>query len=228
MAEQVSLGNSVPPQKIMRALLQQAPPVIPVLVINSLDTVIPMAEALVRGGLNVLEVTLRSTIAWEAIELIQHHVPSALVGAGTVIHPNQLQQLVQHKVAFAVSPGITDELMTAANESHMPLLPGIANASQIMMGLEQGFNCFKFFPAAASGGVNALKSFYGPFDEVAFCPTGGISTQNCVSYLELPNVLCVGGSWVVPEYLVESANWGQIESLAADAASIHIKKASQF
>lgn len=200
----------------IRHIMQQAP-VVPVLVIRDLNKAAPLAKALVNGGLNVLEITLRSDVALDAIERIQSEVPSAIVGAGTVTNEQQLAELDKRSVAFAVSPGLTPTLLSSANQYKVALLPGVANASQIMMGMEFGYENFKFFPAEASGGVAALKSFYGPFSALRFCPTGGISPSNFKQYLALPNVECVGGTWVAPDDLVESNNWGEIERLASAA-----------
>ncbi|PWK50809.1 bifunctional 4-hydroxy-2-oxoglutarate aldolase/2-dehydro-3-deoxy-phosphogluconate aldolase [Pleionea mediterranea] len=200
----------------IRHIMQQAP-VVPVLVIRDLEKAVPLAKALVNGGLNVLEITLRSDVALEAIERIQADVPNAIVGAGTVTNEQQLAELDKRNVAFAVSPGLTPKLLSSAESYKVALLPGVANASQIMMGMEYGYENFKFFPAEASGGIAALKSFYGPFNSLRFCPTGGISPSNFKQYLDLPNVECVGGTWVAPDDLIEANNWGEIERLAKAA-----------
>ncbi|NVJ48837.1 MAG: bifunctional 4-hydroxy-2-oxoglutarate aldolase/2-dehydro-3-deoxy-phosphogluconate aldolase [Gammaproteobacteria bacterium] len=196
--------------------MQQAP-VVPVLVINQLEHAVPLAKALVSGGLKVLEITLRSDVALAAIEQIIAHVPEAIVGAGTVVNEAQLKALDERNVAFAVSPGLTPTLLAAAEHYEVALLPGVANASQIMQGMEFGYQNFKFFPAEVSGGVPALKSFAGPFAQLQFCPTGGISAANYQSYLALDNVSCVGGTWVAPNDLVNSEQWSSITELARAA-----------
>lgn len=196
--------------------MQQCP-VVPVLVINDLATAVPLAEALVAGGLKVLEVTLRSDVAMDAIRNIKQNVPDAIVGAGTVVNETQLKKLEQLAADFAVSPGLTPRLLANAEHYQVPLLPGIANASQIMLGMEYGYENFKFFPAEVNGGVAALKSLGGPFSSIRFCPTGGVSEQNFKDYLALPNVECVGGTWVAPTELVENGKWDEIEQLAKAA-----------
>ncbi len=206
----------------MRQIMQQAP-VVPVLVIRDLQTAVPLAKALVSGGLKVLEITLRSDIALSAIERIKNEVPDAIVGAGTVINEKQLAQLEKLGADFAVSPGITQRLLAALSHYNLPLLPGVANASQIMEGLEHGLQNFKFFPAETSGGVAALKAFAGPFESIRFCPTGGISANTFKSYLSLPNVECVGGTWVAPNELVEAQQWDKITELSKQACSLPIE-----
>jgi 2-dehydro-3-deoxyphosphogluconate aldolase/(4S)-4-hydroxy-2-oxoglutarate aldolase len=198
--------------------MQQAP-VVPVLVIKDLSKAVPLARALVAGGLKVLEITLRSDVALDAIAAIQREVPEAIVGAGTVLQEKQLCELDNLNVSFAVSPGITPQLLASAQHYRVALLPGVANASQIMMGLEYGYQNFKFFPAETSGGIPALKAFAGPFESIRFCPTGGISPSTYQDYLSLPNVECVGGTWVAPNHLVEAEDWQAIEALAREAAS---------
>ncbi len=204
--------------QLMRHIMQQAP-VVPVLVIKDLAKAVPLARALVAGGLNVLEITLRSDVALSAIEAIQNEVPDAIVGAGTVINEKQLCELDNLKVQFAVSPGITTQLLASAQHYKVALLPGVANASQIMTGLEFGYQNFKFFPAETSGGIPALKAFAGPFESIRFCPTGGISPMTFKEYLSLPNVECVGGTWVAPNHLVDAEDWDAIESLAREAVN---------
>jgi 2-dehydro-3-deoxyphosphogluconate aldolase/(4S)-4-hydroxy-2-oxoglutarate aldolase len=198
--------------------MQQAP-VVPVLVIKDLSKAVPLAQALVAGGLKVLEITLRSEVAFEAIAAIQREVPEAIVGAGTVLNEKHLAKLDNLNVQFAVSPGITPQLLASAQHYRVALLPGVANASQIMTGLEFGYQNFKFFPAEASGGIPALKAFSGPFESIRFCPTGGISPATVKDYLSLPNVACVGGTWVAPSHLVEAEDWQAIEALARETAS---------
>lgn len=173
-------------------------PVIPVLVIEDLDHALPIAEALVAGGLPVLEVTLRTPVALEAIGLMKQ-VPGAIVGAGTVLNPTQLDAAAAAGAEFIVSPGLTPALGEAAVASGLAYLPGIANSADIMLGLELGLDRFKFFPAEVLGGVNALKTYASVFGQVRFCPTGGITQDSAPKYLALDAVLCVGGSWMVPK-----------------------------
>ncbi|MEE9434778.1 MAG: bifunctional 4-hydroxy-2-oxoglutarate aldolase/2-dehydro-3-deoxy-phosphogluconate aldolase [Sphingorhabdus sp.] len=182
-----------PIEKIMRTA-----PVIPVLVIEDVDDAVPIARALIAGGLNVLEVTLRTPAALEAIAAMRQ-VPGAIVGAGTVTNPKDLQCAIESGAEFIVSPGLTNQLGEAAIETGIPFLPGIANAGDIMRGLDMGLTHFKFFPAEASGGIPALKALSGPFGGCLFCPTGGIKPDTATDWLSLNQVLCVGGSWIVPK-----------------------------
>lgn len=198
-------------EKIMRTA-----PVIPVLVINDIADAVPVAEALVAGGLPVLEVTLRTSCALDAIAEMKR-VKGAIVGAGTVTNPGQLQSSIDAGSEFIVSPGLTDNLAQAAIASDIPFLPGIANASDIMRGLDLGLSHFKFFPAEAAGGVKALKALTGPFGDVQFCPTGGINPGNAGDWLTLAQVLCVGGSWLVQN---DDINTSEIQKRAAQARSI--------
>lgn len=173
-------------------------PVIPVLVIDDLDHALPIAEALVEGGLTALEITLRTPCALDAIKAMKR-VPGAVVGAGTVLNPDDLSRALDAGAEFIVSPGLTPKLGEAAARSEVAFLPGSANAADIMLALEFGFNRLKFFPAVASGGTAALKAIAGPFGQVRFCPTGGITQETAPEWLALPSVLCVGGSWMVPK-----------------------------
>jgi len=191
-------------------------PVIPVIVIDRVEDAVPMAEALVAGGLTVLEVTLRTPAALEAITAMKS-VKGAVVGAGTVLNPAMLGAAIDAGSEFIVSPGLTDNLGKAAVASGIPFLPGIANAGDIMRGLDLGLERFKFFPAATSGGIPALKALAGPFGQARFCPTGGISAANAPEWLALDPVLCVGGSWVVPSGPLDPA---RIEALAKEAAAL--------
>jgi len=189
-------------------------PVVPVLSIAHLDDAVPLARALCAGGLRVLEITLRSDIALAAITEIARAVPEAIVGAGTVLSPTHLQQVIAAGARFAISPGATPELLAAGKTSAIPLLPGIATASEIMVGLSAGYTHFKFFPAESSGGINAIKSFAGPFKGVRFCPTGGIDAALAPHYLKLENVITVGGSWMAPNALIAAKDWAAITELA--------------
>jgi len=196
----------------MHMLCHQAP-VIPVLTITDLAHAVPLAEALVAGGLPVLEVTLRTPTALQAISLMAR-VPGVTIGAGTVLNPNNAREAHQAGATFAVSPGATHPLIDCCEDLGLPLLPGVASASEIMQLIDRGFDLMKFFPAAATGGAAALQSFGGPLSQVHFCPTGGISQDSAKDYLALPNVACVGGSWVAPTKLVQDERWGEIRQLA--------------
>lgn len=172
--------------------------IIPVIVIEELSNAIPLARALFSKGIHVLEVTLRTPVALKAIELLTDTFPEAMIGAGTVANARQLQEVTSVGAKFAISPGLTESLLKAGKDAHIPLIPGIGSVSDLMEGLELGYTHFKFFPAAVAGGIPMLKAIYGPFPHARFCPTGGINEANYKDYLALPNVDCVGGSWVVP------------------------------
>ncbi len=189
-------------------------PVVPVINITQLDDAVPLARALCAGGLRVLEITLRSDVALTAISDIVRAVPEAIVGAGTVLNSLQLEQVIAAGARFAISPGATPELLAAGKTSAIALLPGIATASEIMAGLTAGYTRFKFFPAESSGGINAIKSFAGPFKGVRFCPTGGIDAALAPHYLKLDNVMTVGGSWMLPNALIAAKDWAAITELA--------------
>jgi len=199
-------------------VLRQAP-VVPVLAVADVEDAIPLAEALVAAGLPVLEITLRTAAALEVIARMRS-VSGAIVGAGTVLTADDLRAVQDAGAAFAISPGGTDALYAAARDARVPLLPGIATASELMRGLEHGYRRFKFFPAESSGGVATLKGFAGPFPQVKFCPTGGIDAAKAPSYLALPNVLTVGGSWMVPGDALKAKDWATIANLARAAAAL--------
>ncbi len=201
-----------------RALCQLAP-VIPVIVIKDAARAEGLARALVAGGLPVLEVTLRSDAALDAIRAMAK-VAGGEVGAGTVLTPDDAKRAKDAGAKFAVSPGLTDRLIAACEDLDLPLLPGAVTASEVMRAADAGFDMLKFFPAEAVGGAPALKSLAGPLPKVTFCPTGGISPQNARDYLSLPNVLCVGGSWVATDADVNAANWAAIEDRARTAAAL--------
>lgn len=201
------------------AVLRQAP-VLPVIAISKLEDAVPLARALVAGGLPVLEVTLRSAVAVEAIRAMVREVEGAIVGAGTVLDEDALDAVTQAGARFAISPGATEAIYAAASRATIPLIPAVATASEIMRGLEQGHRRFKFFPAESSGGVSALKSFGGPFSKVKFCPTGGIVAAAAPRYLALSNVITVGGSWMVPGDALAARDFARIEALAREAAKL--------
>lgn len=192
-------------------------PVVPVIVVNKLDQAVPMAKALVEGGVRVLEVTLRTPCALEAIRTIAREVPEAIIGAGTVLNPQQLADVTAAGAQFAISPGLTESLLKAACAGTIPLIPGISTVSELMLGMDHGLRAFKFFPAEASGGVKALQAIAGPFAQVRFCPTGGISLANYRDYLALESVLCIGGSWLVPQDALETGDYARITRLAREA-----------
>jgi 2-dehydro-3-deoxyphosphogluconate aldolase/(4S)-4-hydroxy-2-oxoglutarate aldolase len=195
-------------------------PVIPVLEFGSVDEALHVSEALVAGGLPLLEITLRTPVAMDAMRAVAEKIPGACVGAGTVLTVEQLHAVRDAGAQFAVSPGLTPTLAAGAQDAGISLLPGVATASEAMAALESGFTFLKFFPAQAAGGVPMLKSLYGPLSQLRFCPTGGIDAALAPSYLALPNVVCVGGSWVVPKDAVAAGDWGRIRKLAEDAAAL--------
>ncbi len=201
----------------VRALLKLAP-VIPVFTPENVDDAVQVANALFRGGLPVIEVTLRTPVAMEAIKAMVDAVPDAVIGAGTVLTARQLEDVQAAGGRFAVSPGATDALYAAARDTDLPLLPGVATSSELMRGLEQGLDTFKFFPAVQAGGAAMLSAWNGPFGDVRFCPTGGITAQTASQFLHLPNVLCVGGSWLTTRELLQARDWARIEQLAREAA----------
>lgn len=203
----------------LEAVLRRGP-VVPVIVIESLAHAVPLARALVQGGLTVLEVTLRTPVALDAVRAIRAEVEGAICGVGTVLTPGQLAESEAAGAAFAVSPGTTPNLLDAAADSAVPLLPGAATASEIMALLERGITLQKFFPAEAAGGAAALGSFASPLARARFCPTGGVTPANAKAYLSLPNVLCVGGSWMLPKPAVQAGDWEQVQRLAAEASAL--------
>ncbi len=194
-------------------------PVVPVLVIEDLAHAGPLAQALVAGGLPALEVTLRTSAALEAIRIMTE-VPGGVVGAGTLLTPADVKAAKAAGASFGVSPGATARLLDACADHDLPLLPGAATASEIMWLLEQGYTVQKFFPAEQAGGAAYLKSIGGPIPQVSFCPTGGIGLKNARDYLSLPNVLCVGGSWVAPKDAMARGDWAAITALAVEAAAL--------
>lgn len=201
--------------------LMKAAPVIPVLVVEEVDHAIPLAKALVKGGLPVLEVTLRTPAGLDAIKAMST-VEGAIVGVGTALDANDLRNAVDHGATFAVSPGFTSELGKAANDLSLPLLPGVMTSADIMRARQHGFTDLKFFPASQAGGTAMLKAFGGPFADVSFCPTGGINADTAADYLKLKNVLCVGGSWVAPKNLILNGDWNAITDLATAAARLPV------
>ena len=198
-------------------------PVIPVITVRELAQAVPMAQALVAGGLRVLEVTLRTPQGLPAIEAMRRAVPEAVVGVGTLATAAQFAQADAAGVHFGVSPGLSAELAAAAATVRWPLLPGVMTPSELIAARAAGFATCKLFPAQQAGGIGMLKALYAVFPDVMFCPTGGISRETAPQYLALPNVACVGGSWVVPDEAVRQGDWARIEALARDAAALHLR-----
>ncbi|CDX31998.1 multifunctional 2-keto-3-deoxygluconate 6-phosphate aldolase and 2-keto-4-hydroxyglutarate aldolase and oxaloacetate decarboxylase [Mesorhizobium sp. SOD10] len=195
-------------------------PVIPVLKIANIAAAVPLARALSRGGLRAIEITLRTADALEAIRRVAAEVEEAVVGAGTILDARQFDEAAHAGSKFIVSPGITSQLLDAAKDSPVPLLPGAITPGEIMAAREAGLRFLKFFPAEQSGGIASLKAFASPLADVKFCPTGGITGKNAADYLGLPNVICVGGSWVAPDDLIKAGKWDEIEALAREASKL--------
>jgi len=207
-------------QKFSALQMMQDAPVIPVIVLNDVAHAVPMARALVAGGIRMLEVTLRTPAALACIEAIAKAVPEAVVGAGTVRTRADAQAAANAGALFAVSPGYTSAVGQACRDAGMSLLPGVATGGEIMMAQEDGFTELKFFPAMQAGGPAMLKAWSGPFFDVKFCPTGGVTLQNAPEFMALPNVVCVGGSWLVPADAMAAGDWARITQLARDTASL--------
>jgi 2-dehydro-3-deoxyphosphogluconate aldolase/(4S)-4-hydroxy-2-oxoglutarate aldolase len=201
------------------ALLRRAP-VIPVLTVKDVEDALVQARALIAGGLTVLEITLRTPAAMAAVAALGKAFPSALIGAGTIVEPNQIEAAANAGAGFLVSPGVTPRLLEAAVRSPIPFLPGAATASEAMVLGERGFQALKFFPAEPAGGARYLASLAGPLPDLIFCPTGGIDAQRAGNYLALPNVACVGGSWMVPPGILAAHDFGKVEQLAREASAL--------
>ncbi|MCW2842473.1 MAG: 4-hydroxy-2-oxoglutarate aldolase [Nocardioides sp.] len=195
-------------------------PVVPVVVVDDLAHAVPVARALVAGGLPVIELTLRTPVALDAIRAIADQVPEILVGAGTIVTPGQAKEALDAGAQFLVSPGSTPSLLAAMAETGLPFLPGTATVSEVLAVLEAGLTELKFFPAEASGGAAFLRSIASPVPQARFCPTGGITAGSAPSYLSLPNVGCVGGSWLTPADALAAGDWGRVEELARAAAAL--------
>ena len=204
--------TATPKQEELAALFEQAT-IIPVLTIERLDDAVPLARALIAGGVRTLEVTLRTPVAIESAKAIMADVPEAIVGIGTILNADDLARAEAIGARFGISPGATPDLLKAAAASALPFAPGIATASELMLGLSRGFNLVKFFPAEQSGGIKALRALAGPFPDVRFCPTGGIGEANAASWLAEPNVVAVGGSWLCPAADIRSGNWAGITAI---------------
>lgn len=195
-------------------------PVIPVIVINNIEDAVPMAEALLEGGIRVLEITMRSNCALDAINLINEKLPEAITGAGTLRTSSDAIKAKEAGSVFAVSPGFTKSLSDECKKIGLPLLPGVSTGSEVMMAADEGYNFLKLFPAVAVGGINLLKGFSGPFANIKFCPTGGVKVETAADFLSLPNVPVCGGTWLTPNNLVENKDWAGITKLAKEASAI--------
>lgn len=196
-----------------------AGPVVPVIVITKIEQALPLAKALLDGGIKVMEVTLRTDCGLQAIADIAKAFPESLIGAGTVLTPEQLAQVTEAGAKFAISPGATDALLAAGQAGSIPFIPGVVSPSELMIAQSHGYDHVKFFPAETNGGVKALKALGAPFKGIKICPTGGISINNAPDYLKLDIVDCIGGSWIVPVDLVEAGEWDQITTLCKDAVA---------
>lgn len=197
----------------------QLAPMVPVLTIENLDHAVPLARALVAGGLPVLEITLRTPVAYDAIRAMRAACPEAIVGAGTLRDPGDVERCLESGAQFGVSPGAPARLLDAVAQTPLPFLPGCATPTEAMILADRGYHVVKFFPAEAAGGIAMLKSLAAPLAGVDFCPTGGVSLANARDYLALPNVVTVGGSWVAPAALLENGDWDEIERLAGDTVA---------
>jgi 2-dehydro-3-deoxyphosphogluconate aldolase/(4S)-4-hydroxy-2-oxoglutarate aldolase len=209
-----------PPSPTIDDILKRAP-VVPVLIIEDVAHAVPLGKALVAGGLSVLEVTLRTPAAMDCIERMAGEIEGAVVGAGTVLSAATRRAVAAIGGQFCVSPGL---IGGEGADGPIPLLPGVATATELMAGLAAGFTRFKLFPANIAGGVDALKAFASPFAQARFCPTGGVNAKNAADYLALPNVVCVGGSWVAPTEAVRAGDWGKITDLAREAAALGVSR----
>jgi 2-dehydro-3-deoxyphosphogluconate aldolase/(4S)-4-hydroxy-2-oxoglutarate aldolase len=203
----------------IRDIMRMAP-VIPVLIIERIEHAVPLAQALCAGGLNVLEVTLRTPIALTAIEQMRAAVPEAIVGVGTLTRPGDFEDAANVGAQFGVSPGLTNDLIEAAQDVSFPLLPGVMTPAEVINARLHGYNALKLFPAMQAGGIGMLKALSSVFSDVVFCPTGGITRDSAPQFLALNNVLCVGGSWVAPANLLAAGDWKAIEVLAKEAAQL--------
>ena len=200
--------------------LMRIGPVIPVIVIDRIETAVPLARALVAGGVRVLELTLRTPVALAAVEAIANEVEGAIVGVGTITRAQDFDAAIKAGALFGVSPGLTPELIAAAKDSGLPLLPGVMTPSDVIAARAAGFAQLKLFPAQQAGGIGMLKALGGPFPDVTFCPTGGISAATAAEFLALPNVACVGGSWLTPADAVAAGDWDRITALARETLGL--------
>ena len=207
-------------EKLTSLQVMQDASVIPVIVLNDVAHAVPMARALVAGGIRMLEITLRTSVALDCMRAIANEVPEAVVGAGTIRSAADAKAAKAAGARFGVSPGYTHAVGMACRELDLPLLPGVATGSEIMMAQEDGYTELKFFPAMQAGGPNLLKAWAGPFADIKFCPTGGVSLENAPTLLALPNVVVVGGSWLTPSDVMARGDWAEITKLASEAAAL--------
>lgn len=207
------------PQPGLEPVLTAAP-VVPVVIVDDLKNAVPMAKALVAGGLTAIEVTLRTSAAMEAIKAIAAEVEGANVGVGTVLTGQQLEAAMKAGATFAVSPGATEKLLDAAADLPIPLLPATATVSEMMALIERGYRFAKFFPAEPAGGAKYISALYSPIPQLRFCPTGGVTPESAKVYLKLPNIVCVGGSWMLPKDKIAAGDWAGITALAREAAAL--------
>ena len=214
------MTKTTTPHRDLLLKLFRAARVIPVITIERVEDAVPLARALVAGGVRTLEITLRTAVALDAARAIMAQVPDAIVGLGTVLDARDLKQAAAIGAKFALSPGATPELLDAAANSSLPFVPGIATASELMVALARGFGVVKFFPAVQAGGIAALRALAGPFPQARFCPTGGIGQANAAEWLSEPNVVAVGGSWICPGADIKAGNWDKITALAHRAMEI--------
>lgn len=194
--------------------------VLPVVTAHEVESTVQLSQTLQRGGMHAVEITLRTEAALASIREVKAQVPGLMIAAGTVTNPDELSAAMDAGADFCVSPGLTEQLLRAASEDDIPFVPGVATASEVMLGLDYGYDCFKLFPAVAVGGMALLKSLAGPFPDVRFCPTGGLTPENFQSFLDLPNVVCCGGSWMVANNLIREGQWDEIARLAAAAMAL--------
>lgn len=204
---------------LLLSLLQERN-ILPILHIDNLQNAVPLARALIKGGLKTIEITLRTPNAYDAIKAIIQEVPEAIVGAGTVLNTTHYEQAERTGAKFIVSPGLSNELIDCAKNSEVPLLPGAMTPSELMQAWDKGYSYLKFFPAEAAGGIDFIQALASPFSKIQFCPTGGITQKNVVQWLQLSNVFCVGGSWIAPKQLILAGDWDAISSLAHAAAQL--------
>jgi 2-dehydro-3-deoxyphosphogluconate aldolase/(4S)-4-hydroxy-2-oxoglutarate aldolase len=201
-----------------QALLERCR-VLPVITATDVESTVQLTRTLLSGGMAAVEITLRTEAGLDSIRAVKDQVPEILVAAGTVTNPSELEAAVNAGADFCVSPGLTEQLLRASSEAGVDFVPGVATASEVMLGMDYGYTTFKLFPAVAAGGINLLKSLGGPYPQVKFCPTGGLTPQNFREFLALPNVVCCGGSWMVADKLIQSGQWTEIERLAREAMS---------
>jgi 2-dehydro-3-deoxyphosphogluconate aldolase/(4S)-4-hydroxy-2-oxoglutarate aldolase len=197
--------------------VMQISPIVPVIALNRVEDALPLAEALLEGGISIMEITLRTDAGLGSIEAIAKSIPQMSVGAGTVTNEEQFKKAIDYGSRFVFSPGVSEELMQTSKDLNIALIPGVATASEVMMAQNSGFYECKLFPATVVGGVDALKAFGGPFSSMNFCPTGGVNLQNMNDFLSLSNVLCVGGSWIVPSSAIREGNFKEITTLCKEA-----------